>query len=111
MAEVIGGLGVDAPVITNDKGGMQSASPYRIDLMPPKALFAVAEVLAIGARKYAKNNWKKIDIDDHLNHALAHAFAYLAGDTTDDHMGHFACRAMMALEMQLEKSAAEKGRQ
>lgn len=102
MSAVIAGVGPDAPTVTNDKGGKQSASPYRVDLLPPKALLAVAEVVAIGAKKYAKNNWKLISIDDHLSHAGQHLLAYLAGDESDDHMGHFACRALFALEMHRE---------
>lgn len=109
MSQIIDGVGTDAPIVENAQGGKQSASPYRVDLLPPKATLAVSAVLAIGAKKYAKNNWKLIPIDDHLNHALVHALAYLAGDTSDDHMGHFACRAMMALEMHLEGQRPAEG--
>lgn len=95
------GVGPDAPIVTNEAGGKQSGSPYRCDLLPPLAALQVASVLKHGADKYGPNNWKKIPTGDHLNHALAHVLAWLAGDRQDDHLGHFACRAMMALETEL----------
>jgi hypothetical protein len=95
----VAGVGTDAPTVVNKQGAMQSHSPYRVDLSPPLATLHIAEVLGVGAKKYGAWNWLGIPMHDHLNHALVHAFAYLAGDTSDDHIGHFACRAMMALEI------------
>ena len=57
--------------------------------------------LAEGAVKYGDNNWRKIPIADHINHALTHQMAYLAGDTSDDHLAHAACRALFALDLLL----------
>lgn len=94
----IKGVGKDAPIATNAAGGKQSATPYRCDLLPPHATLAVAEVLAEGAAKYCANNWHKIAVEDHLNHALAHIFADRAGDTQDAHLEHAACRLLMALD-------------
>ena len=105
MPKSIPGVGKDAPTTTNANGGRQSASPYRSDLFPPRAFLAVAEVLAKGAKKYGDNNWHRIEVNEHLNHCLNHIFAHLAGDGTDDHLGHAACRAMMALEIQLRGGA------
>lgn len=102
------GVSPDAPIVTNEQGGQQSHTPYRADLMPPLALLKVSEVLAIGAKRYAPNNWKKIPPEDHLNHMIIHAYAHLAGDVSDDHVGHMACRAMMAAEMFLLKRAEKK---
>jgi hypothetical protein len=95
------GVGRDAPVVTNANGGKQSGSPYRADLFPPRAFLSVSEVLAHGARKYGEDNWRRIEVREHLNHCLAHLFAYLAGDGSDDHLEHAACRAAMALEIKL----------
>lgn len=98
---VIAGVGPDAPVVENAAGGKQSDTPYRLDLLPAKAVLEVAAVLKKGAAKYEVDNWRQIECKDHLNHALVHAFAYLAGDCSDEHLSHFACRALMALEMNL----------
>ncbi len=99
---VVQGVGKDEPVVTNEKGGGQSKVHYRLDLIDPKALFATAKVLKEGADKYGAENWRLIDIDDHLNHLLIHAYAYLAGDTSDEHLSHIVCRALFALGVDLQ---------
>lgn len=96
------GVSPDYPIITNEKGAKQSDSPYRLDLVDPKALLAIGEVLKQGAEKYGEDNWKGIDLNDHLNHALVHIYAHLAGDTSDDHIGHAATRMIFALSKKLE---------
>lgn len=88
--------GKDAPTIVNERGGGQSDIGIRLDLVDTKSLFSMAKVLAEGAEKYGENNWRKIDIVDHLNHLIMHAYAYLDGDTSDDHLSHIMCRAMFA---------------
>lgn len=97
--EVLPDVGPSAPTVTNDKGGKQSYTGRRMDLMPPKALLAVAEVLHHGATKYGIDNWRSIPVESHLNHAAIHIYAYLAGDRSDDHLGHAACRLLMAKEL------------
>ena len=99
---MIAGVDPDAPTVVNASGGKQSRSLYRCDLLPAKATLAVASVLEYGVRKYTLNNWRLIPTRDHINHALVHLFAFLAGDTSDDHLGHAACRALMALELHLD---------
>ena len=94
----VNGVGPDAPTITGDHGGKQSETLSRLDLFPPLAWLHIGAILKTGARKYGIDNWRKIPAREHLNHALIHAAAALAGDTQDDHSGHFACRAMMYLE-------------
>ncbi len=96
-------VGPDTPTVTNDRGAKQSAMTYRLDLMPPLALLAVGKVLKDGSTKYGIDNWHGISLADHLNHALVHVYAYLAGDTQDDHLEHAACRMLMAVENVLAK--------
>lgn len=81
----------------NEHGGKQSYIPVRFDLIDGKAMFEMAKVLDYGARKYGEGNWRAIDIPEHLNHALAHIFAWLAGDRTDDHLSHALCRTTFAV--------------
>lgn len=93
-------LSPSAELETNEAGGKQSKIPARCDLLPPLATLAVAQVLHGGAEKYGVNNWHSIPVESHLNHALVHVFAYLAGDRQDLHLDHAACRLLMALELQ-----------
>lgn len=93
----------DVETTVNEKGGKQSAAPVRFDLIDGRALFEMAKVLHHGAEKYGANNWRLIDVDDHLNHLLMHTYAYLSGDRTDDHLSHILCRATFALGVALEE--------
>lgn len=100
----------DAPTTVNAKGGAQSDVPVRFDLIDAKAMFEMAKVLDHGAKKYGANNWRLIDVDDHLNHLLMHTFAYLAGDDTDDHLSHILCRATFALGVKLAEQGVDNGK-
>lgn len=159
---VIDGVGQDAEIVVNEKGGKQSKSPMAMHLVDPNFLkdFAknkaeeleyedegestcvdgedvdayrcyrameniatfmllndnlflqyalddlepeevqqmirIAKVLQFGADKYKPNNWRLIPQEEHINHALIHLMAALAGDTQDDHLDHALCRLMMA---------------
>lgn len=92
-----GNLGPDAEMVVNDRGGMGSKMDADLTLLDPMAMMRAAVVMGVGARRYARDNWRLISIDDHLNHMLVHAYAYLAGDKQDDHLGHMLARAVMAV--------------
>lgn len=98
------GVGKDEPTVTNPAGGKQSKVHYRFDLLDPKAMFEMTKVLHEGAQKYGEDNWRLIDVADHLNHMLIHAYAYLAGDTSDEHLSHILCRAMFAQAVAVQDS-------
>jgi len=93
-------LGPDAPIETQANGAKQSAINMDFTLMDGPAMFALASVLAYGAKKYERDNWRKISTNDHLNHALTHIFAFLSNDKQDDHLEHAFCRLMMAVASQ-----------
>jgi hypothetical protein len=109
------GLAPDAPIDTNEHGGQQSKIEGRFDLIPPIAMLELAKIMEYGAKRYAPNNWRKIPLEDHINHMLMHLFAYNGGDRQDDHLGHALARAAMAVEIaklgeQEEMSPAKKVR-
>lgn len=105
-------LAPDAPVVTNDKGGKQSDTPYAFHMIPPQALFEAARVCGYGAKKYGetydKRNYTKIDTVEHVNHAIQHLYGWLMGDTSDDHLAHALVRCMFAVDtaMRNEKEAS-----
>lgn len=98
---LLAGVGADAPIETKPNGARQSAKRWRFDLLDAPAMFVLGRILDYGARKYTPNNWRGLSVEDHLNSAFMHGFAYLAGDRQDDHLGHFFCRAHMALAVAL----------
>jgi len=89
-------------ITTNEAGGKQSALPYRFDLIDAKAMFALAGVMYEGTKKYDVDNWRKISVDEHLNHAESHIWAHKAGDKQDSHLSHAYTRMMMALAVSLQ---------
>ena len=99
---VIIGVEPDAEVVENENGGKQSDTPYGFHLLPISALFDAAKVAKYGADKYGETfehrNYTKIETNDHLNHAIQHIYAFLAGDTQDDHLGHAIVRLMFAYD-------------
>jgi hypothetical protein len=102
MPEMLDGMGPDQPIVIEANGAGQSDIPYRMDLLDPQALMAAAKVLRAGAEKYGAGNWRDLPIRFHLNHLLAHTYAYLAGDDQDEHLSHVLCRALFALGCELD---------
>lgn len=96
----------DAPMTVNEKGGKQSHIPVRFDLIDAKALFKEAAVLHEGAQKYGENNWRLISVEEHLNHALMHIYAWLSGDRSDEHLSHIMCRATFAQGVEIANEEA-----
>lgn len=70
-----------------------------LSMIPYAALKAEAQVLAFGASKYQRNNWKKEPVLDHsrlLDAALRHIAAYASGEDLDqesglNHLAHARC--------------------
>jgi hypothetical protein len=58
-------------------------------------IIKIAKVLQYGADRYEPNNWRLIPQEEHINHALIHILAHIAGDTQDNHIDHALCRLMM----------------
>lgn len=77
-------------------------------------MFAAAEVARYGAEKYGETvddrNYTKIPSADHINHAVQHLFACLAGDTSDDHLGHAIVRCMFAYEVAHSEKGESNGK-
>lgn len=95
------------PVVTNAAGGIQHERPYRSQALFFKALLAISNVRydAVVNKGYSDDNYKLIDKYDHIGRALTHIFAYMAGDTSNDHLAHAATRILMALEIELDETS------
>ena len=101
-SKVVLGVAPDVPVVMNESGGKQSDTPYAFHMLPTSALFAAAGVAKYGADKYGETidnrNYIKIPTVEHVNHAVQHLIAYLAGDEQDDHLAHAIVRCMFAFD-------------
>lgn len=55
-------------------------------------------VLAEGLEKYPDEPWRHMPPVEHWEHFRAHIDKYLAGDKSEDHIGHALCRLIMYVE-------------
>lgn len=79
------------------------ANDVRYDLISPQGLRRLAMTYQEGAKKYGAHNYKKgFHVSGLLNHAIAHCYKFLDGDTSEDHLPHAIWNLMTAIEM-LEK--------
>jgi hypothetical protein len=62
-------------------------------------------VTGYGAANYGENNWRLVPVEQNINHAIQHLYGYLAGDRSDDHLGHAFTRCMMALAVHLAEQS------
>lgn len=90
--------------MTYENGASESKTDLRFDLLPAVEIAEIANVLGKGAIKYGDDNWKGISTASHLNHAMQHIFAYIAGDRSDDHLSHAATRCIFAMYTAKNKS-------
>lgn len=93
------------------EGGVHSLVEYALDVVPA-ALLRVGTVLFRGERKrerapqlVGEENWRRISARMHVRHALVHILKWLAGDRSEDHLAHAACRLLMAIEVLNEASS------
>lgn len=78
-------------------GRKDDSGKLPMELLPRPALEAIAEVLAFGARKYSRWNWRDgISYSRVLGALLRHVHAYNDGEDLDpetglSHMAHAGC--------------------
>lgn len=79
----------------------------RYDLLPAASLEHVAQVLTFGAKKYAPDNWRKVDgwRWRYYRAALGHLLAWWRGEKLDQesglpHLAHAACCVLFLLELE-----------
>jgi len=74
-------------------------------LLPPFAIEETVKVLTFGAKKYDRENWRKLDDlhNRYFNAAQRHLWAIKRGETHDPETGmHHAAHAMCCLLFLLE---------
>jgi hypothetical protein len=94
---------VEGEQVKYDTGAVRSGERecVRYDLITPIGLRRLAETYDEGSKKYSDYNWEKgMPISDLLNHAVAHIYAFLSGDKTEDHLAHAAWNLLSACHSQ-----------
>lgn len=71
------------------EGAKFDGDKLRMDLIPPEAVEALAQVLTFGAKKYADRNWEKgIKWGRVFGAAMRHLWAWWRGDSLDKETGY-----------------------
>lgn len=69
-------------------GVKYDAGKIRTDLVPVEGITAVADILGVGAKKYAARNWEQgMDWSRPYGAALRHLFAWWGGEKVDPDTG------------------------
>lgn len=108
------GFDYHAPIETNDKGGMQSKLEVDFSLLDIPAMFRLGQVLTKGKIRYERDNWRKIDVESHLNHAIQHIMAFIHDkrvpptNLVEDHLGHAFTRLMMAIGVEEDEKRCKQ---
>lgn len=73
---------------TSATGGQKGVKPERHDLMPRRALAAIARVFGFGASKYADHNWRRgYEWGKSIAAMQRHIDAFVDGETYDSESG------------------------
>jgi len=93
--------------VTYKSGANRDEVNFRYDLVPSIGLRRLAETMDEGAKKYGEGNWKKgFPIPHLLNHSVAHIFAYLEGDRSEDHLAHAAFGLFTSMHFEEKPTAS-----
>ena len=89
-------------------GTKNDSGKLRMDLIPPEATIALAEVLTMGANKYDDHNWREGIKYSRIVAALKrHLTAWEAGEIYDsesklNHIAHVLCNAAFLITFEFE---------
>jgi hypothetical protein len=95
----------------NSEGGIKfdskKARPTLLLKSMPDAVQEVIDVLELGARKYAPDNWKKVENTRYEDAELRHKLARFSGEKYDPetkkyHLAHEICNLMFLLQKEME---------
>lgn len=78
-------------------------------LLQWKELEEVVEVLAFGANKYSRDNWKHVEPARYEKAAMRHLISYITGEKQDpesgkSHLAHLMCNVLFLMWNDNEKS-------
>lgn len=88
----------EAAISKPEIGVKHDNGKFRFSLLPWNAVKEVIDVLEFGAKKYAPDNWKRVDDhrDRYFNATIRHVTAWYAGEKNDpetglNHLAHAVC--------------------
>lgn len=77
--------------------GLAAKVEYRFDLLDPCAIMEMAKVMQEGLDTgHDADGWRKMEVNDIINHAQGHLIKHMMGEKDEDHLAHAMVRTMMA---------------
>lgn len=88
-----------------------------LELIEPKFIMELGRVLSIGAKKYSRNNWKSMSIEDRervKGAMLRHTYKYLDDKTYDEdsmlhQLAHVVANAMFLMYFDFNMESLDNG--
>lgn len=103
--------GIDHHDLWPDTGRKFDEGKTEYGLIPAAALHEIARVLTIGARKYSRDNWKRVPDGPrrYFDAMMRHLWATKRGEMNDpetgiSHFAHAGCCLLFLLETELTES-------
>ncbi len=100
-------------MIERGEGRKDDTGKPPLHLIPPEFLYAIAEILDFGAKKYAPRNWEKgMNWSRCYRAALGHLFDWFARkgpdpETGKSHLWHAACCIMFLVCYEIRSSGTD----
>lgn len=91
-----------------NKGMKFDDGKLQYGLIPPEIKLWLAEILTFGAKKYAPDNWKKIDVKRYYDAFERHMVAFQLGEENDPeskmhHLKHALTNMMFICYLEIRK--------
>lgn len=99
-----------APHLVESQGMKFDTDKPKWSLLPKGTIAAVVRVLTFGAKKYAPDNWKKIDPERYYDALQRHVEAHRNGEqfdpeTKEHHLAHAVCCLLFMLWLDTNKQS------
>lgn len=81
----------------------------RLDLVPPKIIWAIGSVRTFGVRKYDSESWKQVEVHRYKAALMRHICKYLENPQGKDdesglpHLWHAACNIAFLIDLEGER--------
>ncbi len=100
------------PSSGQEVGRKDDSGKTRLELVPPRAFFAIGRALTWGANRYGDDNWRKVKgwRRRYAGATLRHIFKWLGGeqidpDSGEHHLALACCSLMFLIEKEVENEA------
>lgn len=105
--ELVGGIIQVKDMKKFSSGAKRSEEKLPFHLISHDLLKRVAKVWDKGRKKYGAGNWQKGGMDfiqEIPDHIIDHIYAFLNGETTEDHLAHIVCNIQMLMHFKASYS-------